>query len=190
MSPTVFIILGVAASLCVMFVFMGIWLSRYAKVSPNQALVVSGRMIHKPDGTVVGYRIVKGGGTFVWPVFETVNVLSLEAIAVELPKTKVRTPKDGPVEADCTAQVKIKGDDTSLAAAAEHFLGKNAADIGSVVKPILEKHLRAACDGLSRDEISRTQDALAEKLGGAASVELGTMGIGVISFTIQDVRNA
>jgi uncharacterized membrane protein YqiK len=52
-------------------------LSRYTKVGPNQVLVVSGRKRRyvDPDGTVGsrGFRIVKGGGTFVYPVVEKVD---------------------------------------------------------------------------------------------------------------------
>ena len=76
------VVLGVLGILIVIFSFAGIWASRYTKVGPNQVLVVSGNKHRfvEADGTVQfrGFRIVKGGGTFVWPVFEKVDVLSLE----------------------------------------------------------------------------------------------------------------
>jgi hypothetical protein len=65
---------------------------RYAKVGPNQVLIVSGRKHHLPDGTSVGFRIVKGGGTFVFPIIEKLDVLSLEVLTIEMPKCKVPTP--------------------------------------------------------------------------------------------------
>src|ERR1035438_1219270 len=66
----------------VVVIFAAIWASRYIKVGPNEVLVVSGRK-HRytdPDGTVQsrGFRIRKGGGTFVIPVIEKVDRLSLE----------------------------------------------------------------------------------------------------------------
>ncbi|MCS7337857.1 MAG: hypothetical protein NZ739_06415, partial [Verrucomicrobiae bacterium] len=76
------IIGGAVAIVIVFFLLAGIWASRYVKVGPNEVLVISGRKrkVVDPDGTVrtVGYRIVKGGGAFVWPVFEKVDVLKLE----------------------------------------------------------------------------------------------------------------
>lgn len=189
MNPTLLIILGVAAMLVCCFTFIGIWASRYTKVGPNQVLIVSGRKVQLPDGTFVGFRFVKGGGTFVWPVFEKVDVLSLEVLTIEMPKTKVRTTKGGPVELDCTAQVKIKGDDASIVAAAEHFLGKSAVEMKNIVRPVLEKQVRATLDSLSLQEISQNCDALADKVQAAASSELGKMGMGVIAFTIQDVHS-
>ena len=72
-STMTLVIAGVAAFLFVFFMFIGIWASRYTKVGPNQVLVISGRKhrIIDPDGTArdVGFRIVKGGGVFVWPVY-------------------------------------------------------------------------------------------------------------------------
>ena len=49
----------------VTIVFMVIALSRYVKVGPNQVLIVSGRKVQLPDGRCVGFRLVKGGGSFV-----------------------------------------------------------------------------------------------------------------------------
>ena len=55
----------------VLFLLLYMVFSRYTKVGPNQVLIVSGikRKIIEPDGTTreVGFRVVKGGGAFVWP---------------------------------------------------------------------------------------------------------------------------
>ena len=60
MNPQFTLILAVIAVVFVTFVFMGIWASRYVKVGPNRVLVVSGRQRLLPDGTRVGFRIVRG----------------------------------------------------------------------------------------------------------------------------------
>ena len=61
--------LAIVGIVFVVFVFAMVWASRYTKVGPNQVLVVSGRQYKftDADGTqhVRGFRIVKGGGTFV-----------------------------------------------------------------------------------------------------------------------------
>src|SRR5436309_507820 len=74
------------------FVFAAIFAGRYTKVGPNQVLILSGRK-HKfveADGNVQtrGFRVVKGGGTFVLPVLEKVDVLSLELLTID-----VQTPE-------------------------------------------------------------------------------------------------
>jgi len=182
------IILGMAAMVLVMFVFAAIWASRYTKVGPNKALIVSGRQVQLPDGKRVGFRIVKGGGTFVFPVFEKAEVLSLEVFTIEMPRSKVRTVKGVSVEVDCLAQVKIKGDAASIVTAAEHFLSKNEGEMKNIVRPILEKHLRTVLGSLSSEEIGQNVEACVARVQTAASVDLGHMGLGMVSFTIRHVR--
>jgi uncharacterized membrane protein YqiK len=70
MDPLIPILVSLASLLFGMFVFGAVWASRYVKGAPNEVLVVSGRQRQLPDGTRLRFRIVAGGGTFVWPVFE------------------------------------------------------------------------------------------------------------------------
>src|SRR5215471_15756218 len=91
-APAIKMIGGVGAVLFVVFIFAAIYASRYNKVGPNEVLVISGvkRRITDPDGNrrEVGFRIVKGGGVFVWPMFEKVDILSLELLTID-----VQTPE-------------------------------------------------------------------------------------------------
>src|SRR2546423_3800940 len=125
----------VAAGLIIVIViFMAIWASRYIKVGPNEVLVVSGRK-HRyadPDGTVQtrGFRLRKGGGTFVLPVIEKVDRLSLELLTIDVQQEQdVYTSKGVPVRVDGVAQIKVKGDDISISTAAEQFLSKQTEEI-------------------------------------------------------------
>src|ERR1041385_4441161 len=129
-------LVGVFGIVFVIILFMAIWASRYTKVGPNQVLVVSGRK-HRytdPDGTAQtrGFRVVKGGGSFVIPVLEKVDVLSLELLTIDVQTQEVYTSKGVPVRVDGVAQIKIKGDDISIATAAEQFLSKKTDEIKNV----------------------------------------------------------
>jgi len=188
MNPQYLILLAVAGIMVVMFLFVAIWANRYVKVGPNQVLVVSGRRRLLPDGRYAGFRFVRGGGTFVLPVIEKAEVLSLEVVSIEMPKLKVRTAQGVAVEVDCLAQIKIKGEDMSILAAAEHFLSKSAVEIKNVVRPILEKHLRTNLGSKSIEEIGQDLERCAARVQDASSADLGKMGLSVISLTIQNVR--
>jgi flotillin len=184
------IIIAVAAMMVVYFVFVLIWASRYAKVGPNQAMIVSGRKIQLPDGRFVGFRIVKGGGTFVFPVIERADVLSLEVITIDMPGSKAQSAGGQAVEADCSAQVKINSDDASIVAAAEHFLSKSQAEIKNSVRPVLEKHLNNVLRSSPVGEAIQNPAACAARVQTAAAGDLGRMGLGMISFTIRNARAA
>src|SRR5215831_20277869 len=91
------VIASVAVILFVFFMMLAIWANRYMKVGPNQVLVISGRKhrVVDPDGTVreVGFKIRKGGGVFVLPVFEKVDILSLELLTIDVQTPEVYTSK-------------------------------------------------------------------------------------------------
>ena len=52
--------------------------------APNEMLIFSGRTRELPDGTIIGYRIIKGGRTFQFPIIETVKRMSLETMPIEI----------------------------------------------------------------------------------------------------------
>src|SRR2546423_14843227 len=97
--------------------FIGIWASRYQKVGPDEIMIVSGRKIEviDPDGKkhTVGFRIVRGGGTFVWPIYENVQILSLKPVALTSDYKKVAAQDGASVEVHAKGQVRVKADDVS-----------------------------------------------------------------------------
>ncbi len=190
---TAYVIGGVIAVVIVLFMLLGLWASRYTKVGPNQVLVISGRKrrIIDPDGTArdVGFRIVKGGGRFVWPVFEKVDILSLELLTIDVQTPEVYTSKGVPVKVDGVAQIKVKGDDISIATAAEQFLSKGVDDIKNIAMQTLEGHLRAILGTMTVEEIYQNRDAFAQKVQEVAAGDMANMGLGIVSFTIRDIRD-
>jgi flotillin len=191
--PLFSLIGGVGSILLVVFIFAGIWASRYTKVGPNEVLVISGRKRHMidPDGTArdVGFRIVKGGGVFVWPVFEKVDILKLELMTIDVQTPEVYTSKGVPVKVDGVAQIKVKGDDISIATAAEQFLSKGTDDIKNIAMQTLEGHLRAILGTMTVEEIYQNRDAFASKVQEVAAGDMANMGLGIVSFTIRDIRD-
>src|SRR5438552_2289550 len=194
-GPATLVVAGVAAFVFVLFMFIGIWASRYTKVGPNQVLVISGRKhrIIESDGTArdVGFRIVKGGGVFVWPVYEKVDILSLELLTIDVQQEQdVYTSKGVPVRVDGVAQIKVKGDDVSIATAAEQFLSKDTEAIKNIAMQTLEGHLRAILGTMTVEDIYQNRDAFASKVQEVAAGDMANMGLGIVSFTIRDIKDS
>ncbi len=177
----------------VVFVFVGVWASRYTKVGPNEVLIVSGKQhrVVGPDGKLVirGFRVVKGGGTFIMPVVEKADILSLELLTIDVQTPEVYTSKGVPVKVDGVAQIKVKGDDVSIATAAEQFLSKATDDIKSIAMQTLEGHLRAILGTMTVEEIYQNRDAFASKVQEVAAGDMANMGLSIVSFTIRDIRD-
>ena len=178
----------------VLFVFLVLYSSRYKKVGPNEVLVISGRRRTVLD-TLTGeslrhnYRIVKGGGAFIWPVLERVDDLSLEIMTIDVVTPKVYTIQGVPVTVDGVAQVKIRGDDVSIATAAEQMLSKSRDEIRHVALQTLEGHLRAILGTMSVEEIYKDRDAFAARVQDVAAGDMSNMGLSIVSFTIKDIRD-
>jgi flotillin len=161
----------------------------YIKVSPNQAAVISGRRRKLADGSVAGYRLVRGGATLVFPFLEKVEYLDLNVITVPLATTRAYTVQGVPVSVKAVANVKIKGDDTSLRSAAERFLGMPQAQFHQLVFQTLEGHLRAILGTLTVEEINNDRQSFAMKLTTEAAGDLEKMGIGLDALTIQEISD-
>jgi flotillin len=161
----------------------------YIKVSPNRAAVISGRSRRLADGTVVGYRLVRGGATLIVPFLEKVEYLSLNVITVPLATTRAYTVQGVPVSVKAVANVKIKGDDDSMRAAAERFLGMLPDEFHKLVFQTLEGHLRAILGTLTVEEINNDRQSFAQKLTTEAAGDLEKMGIGLDALTIQEISD-
>jgi flotillin len=161
----------------------------YIKVSPNQAAVISGRKRKLADGTIAGYRLVRGGATLVFPFLEKVEYLDLNVITVPLATSRAYTVQGVPVSVKAVANVKIKGDDSSLRSAAERFLGMPQEQFHRLVFQTLEGHLRAILGTLTVEEINNDRQSFAQKLTTEAAGDLEKMGIGLDALTIQEISD-
>lgn len=183
----------VLAVLFVVFLFVYIWAKRYVKVGPNEVLVVSGRRkkMVDADGMArqVGFRMVQGGGTFVWPVLERYDILSLELLTLEPRCENVYTVQGVPVTVNGVAQVKVKGDDISIATAAEQFLSKGREEIHRIALETLEGHLRAIVGMMTVEDIYKNRDAFAQRVQDVAAGDMANMGLSIVSFTIKEISD-
>ena len=188
-SPIILIVGVVVGIFIALLVVMMLLSKNYIKVSPNQAAVISGRTRKLGDGTTVGYRQVRGGATLVIPFLEKVEYLDLNVITVPLTTTRAYTGQGVPVSVKAVANVKIKGDDQSLRAAAERFLGMPQEEFHRLVFQTLEGHLRAILGTLTVEEINNDRQSFAQKLTSEAAVDLEKMGIGLDALTIQEISD-
>jgi flotillin len=190
---TVGVIAG-GAALLVVIIFLFIFLRHYRKVGPNEALIISGRKqrFELPDGRTGtrGYRIVKGGGTFVWPFVEKAEELSLEVMTIDVKTPEVYTAKGVPIMVDGIAQIKVRGTEQSMSTAAEQFLGRRNDEIGRVALQTVEGHLRAILGTMEVEQVYKDREAFAQRVQEVAAQDLANMGLQIVSFTLRDIRDA
>jgi len=172
-----------------LFIGMGLFSRNYLKVAPNAVAVLSGRKRKLSDGRIVGYRMVRGGAALRIPLLEKVDYLSLNVFTIPLEIKRAYTLQGVPVSVKAVANVKIRGDEASLHAAAERFLGMKHDEIQKVIFQTLEGHLRSILGTLTVEEVNSDRQSFAQKLTSEAAVDLEKMGIGVDVLTIQEISD-
>ncbi len=182
------IALVVGVVVLVLFLGISVFVSRYVKVGPDEALIVSGRKKKLASGQVVGFRIVKGGATFVWPIFEIAKTISLRIMPLDV-NSSAYTAQGVQVTVDGIAQVKIDSSQEAIATAAEQFLSLKEEEIRRIATQTLEGHLRSIVGNLTVEEINQNRDAFAQKVQELAAGDLANMGLRIISFTIREIAD-
>ncbi len=167
---------------------------RYKKVGPNQVMIISGRKykIKTPDrgSDEVGFRIRRGGGAFILPLVEKIDLLSLEIITLDITTPEVYTRPGVPIIVDGVAQVKVGGDEQSIRTAAEQFLGKTPEQIKEIAMQTVEGHLRAIVGTMTVEDIYKNRDQFASSVQEVAVSDLANMGLHIVSFTLKDIRDS
>lgn len=184
------IIIGVIVLLAII-----IFMCNYIKVPPNVALIVSGRKhkykVKDADGKEItkqfGYRIVRGGATFVIPFFERVDKLNLGIMQVDI-KTNQPVPSQEyiGVLVDGVANIKIGSDDVSVATAAEQFLGWKQQEIAAVAMQVLEGNMREIIGRMTISDLVQNRDKFANETQNAATADMRNMGLEIVNITIQN----
>lgn len=172
----------------ILFLLISVFVSRYVKVGPDEALIVSGRKKRLSSGQTVGFRIVRGGATFVWPVFEVAKTISLRIMPLDV-NSSAYTSQGVQVTVDGIAQVKIDSSEEAISTAAEQFLSLKEEEIRRIATQTLEGHLRSIVGNLTVEEINQNRDVFAQKVQELAAADLANMGLRIISFTIREIAD-
>lgn len=177
----------------VLLIFI-LWQFNYRKVGPNQVLVISGRTstVTEPDGRKrkVGYRLQVGGGTFVVPFLEFVQVMPLDVISVSIRCPEVLTAQGVIISAEAFGQVKVSSDERLLHRAVENFLSRGTSGIAAVAQEVLEGHMRAALGTMAVEAISMEREEFAQRVRRAAQGDFERLGLELLAFSLKDISDS
>jgi len=169
--------------------------SRYKKAGPDEALIVYGRRkltgkkVRSAAGEIEGFRIIRGGGTFVWPAWESFEILSLRMMTLDIDLHHVYTIQGIPINVRAVAQVKVQSDIDHIRKAAEGFLGVPVDVVQATIKETVAGHLRGIIGTLTVEELYRDQKSFQEKVREEAHADLEGMGFEFRSFVFQAIQD-
>ena len=194
MTTTILLLAAAIVPVVLFFAYLVIRV-RYKKAGPDEALIVFGRRkllgtkVRTEKGEIEGFRIIRGGGTFVWPAWEQYEVLSLRMMTLEIDLPHVYTIQGIPINVKAVAQVKVQGDIEHIRSAAEGFLGMPVDDVQATIKETVAGHLRGIVGTLTVEELYREQKLFQDKVREEAHIDLEGMGFEFRSFVFQAIQD-
>src|SRR3989440_9376071 len=177
-------IIAGGALLVLALIAFAVWAHQYTNVGPNEVLIISGR---RRKGR--GYRIVRGGGTFVRPFSEKVQRLSLELMQFDVRTAETYTMHGVQVQVDGVAMVKIASGDEDIEHAAEQFLSRGREDIVRTALQAVEGHMRTAVGSLSVEDIYRERQKVVAAVRTLVEPDLRRMGLEIVSLTVRSITD-
>ena len=176
------LLIYVAIGIAVIFMTMVALARLYRKAGPHEALIVYGGGKNP--------RVVKGGGTVIFPLLESCRGLSLELMSFDVaPKQDLYTRQGVAVTVEAVAQIKVKSDPESILTAAEQFLTKAPEERDGLIRLVMEGHLRGIIGQLTVEEIVKQPEMVGDRMRSTCADDMSKMGLEVISFTIKEVRD-
>ena len=153
---------------------------------PNEVLVFSGG---RSGAGKRGYRVIKGGRAFRWPLIERVDRLDLSNISVDVAVSNAYSKGGIPLTVQGVANLKIAGRDPELGNALERLLGKSREEIVKIAKDVLEGNLRGVLSQLTPEPVNEDKLAFAEALQKEAEHDLSKLGLLLDTMKIQNVQD-
>ncbi|MBV9887545.1 MAG: flotillin family protein [Acidobacteria bacterium] len=176
---TVSVYVGLAV-LTLLFI-MAVLAKLFRKAGPHEALIIYG---------LRGTRIVKGGGTIIYPMIEQCRELSLELMSFDVaPQQSLYTKQGVAVTIEAVAQIKVKSDPESIRTASEQFLTKRPEQREGLIRLVMEGHLRGIIGQLTVEQIVKEPEMVADRMRSTCADDMNKMGLEVISFTLKEVRD-
>ncbi len=177
------VILGAAvvallAGLALLFV------KRYVRCPANKILVISGRVAG--EGAA---RCISGGGTFVWPVVQEYEFLSLDPVRIDVKLPDALSLENIRISVPSVFTVAIGIDEVIRQNAAIRLLTLTHEQIESTARDIIIGQLRAVIATMNIDQINRDREAFLQRVQHQLEPELMKVGLTLLNVNIQDLRD-
>lgn len=196
-----FIIAAAAAAAVIAFCFLC-----YKKAPPTQAIVVTGFGLSRP-------KVVCGRGVFVLPIVQRADRLNMRLLKIDVktPETGVKTKEGVSLWLDSVVTVQVYSENSTVSdeevrnagyddirkyinsrqqSAISNFLGMDEAHINEKINDVLQGNLREIVSEMTVDQILTNRKQMAVSVVENARPDLAKMGLEVVTFNVQDVKDA
>ena len=173
---------------------------------PTQAIVVTGFGLSRP-------KVVCGRGVFVLPIVQRADRLNMRLLKIDVktPETGVKTKEGVSLWLDSVVTVQVYSENSTVSdeevrnagyddirkyinsrqqSAISNFLGMDEAHINEKINDVLQGNLREIVSEMTVDQILTNRKQMAVSVVENARPDLAKMGLEVVTFNVQDVKDA
>ena len=158
--------------------------SRYRRCPSDQILVVYGKV-----GADQSSNCIHGGGTFVWPLIQDYEYLSLTPMTISIPLQNALSLQNIRINVPSTFTVGISTDPAIMNNAAERLLRLPAREIEEMAKEIIFGQLRLTVASLTIEQINQDRESFLESIRKNVEPELNKIGLYLINVNITDITD-
>jgi flotillin len=165
--------------------------SWYAVCQPNQVLILYGLRSRqrRGDERMIGYRLLKGGSSFVLPLVEEVTAMNLGNLNIPLAVRQALTRSGIRISVEAVANVKVASREPAIHAAVERLLGKSTKEIQELARVTLESNLRGVLATLTPEQVNADREAFALAMLAEAEDDLQRLGLDLDSLQITAITD-
>ena len=180
-------IVAVLVAVVIALALLAFVASRIRRVPPNEALIVVGRGSEKTQvGISSPQKVIIGGRTFIWPVFQEGFRLSLEQyqtpVEVQaIDSNYIRTA------VKATVNFKVTGTEDGVRRAAQRYLLQQG-QLPVIVQQSLEGSLRGLVGGQPVDDLVKNFSRLAADAVNETKGELAELGLQIETMNIREIE--
>ncbi len=164
--------------------FLMLLARQYKRCPSNRVLVIYGRT--NKGGAA---RTIHGGASFVIPLIQDYDYLSLEPIQIEIPLRGALSSENIRVNVPSVFTVAIGTEPAVMQQAAIRLLGLKVPDIRKQAEEIIFGILRQVIAGMGIEEINRDRDKFLEHIQAHLEPELNKIGLQLINVNITDITD-
>ena len=174
----------------VLFAFLAIFtivmlvVRRYKRCPSNRILVVYGR-----TSKGMSSKTLHGGGTFVWPVIQSYDYLTLDPLQIDVPLKGALSQENIRVNVPSFFTVAVGTDPETMQNAAVRLLGLSQAEIEKQALDIIFGQLRQVIASMTIESINRDRDIFLQSIQQNLEPELEKIGLVLINVNITDITD-
>ena len=154
-------------------------------------LIITGGLLKGPYLTIVPetntrVKVVKGGGTWVWPVIQQAVVENLDTFTIDVEVDKVMTRDAVKVNAKANVVLRVGGDKKSIAVASEKISGLNEKERDNQMYLVTKGAVRDTLSQMTPQE-AYDREQFSNSVKTACEPIFKNMGLEITSISITDI---